>query len=119
MAGLNLNVGLSVFKRETQSLDAVQRSLENNGWSRVGSYGGRARVFEKSGISITAVKGPLATIVMPSGPLRGKIFSEDAVGINRLSVIGTSQSSEDNANRKERERQKNEMEVRDKADSLT
>lgn len=119
MAGLNLNVGLSVFKREIASLSEVQNTLESDGWNRVGEMGDRVQMFEKSGVNITAIEGPMATIVVPSGPIRGKFFSEDSVGINRLSVIGVSNNNRDRESRKEREREKTEMEASQNAGAFT
>lgn len=119
MAGLNLNLGLSVFKREMSSLDEVQRTLENDGWERKGTMGDRVRVFERSGFSITAIEGPMATIIMPSGPIKGRFFSGDSVGVNRLSVIGASNKDRDKESQKQRDRDKNEMEASQKAGAFT
>lgn len=107
MAGLlNLNIGTSVFKRESKSIGDVESRLVSDGWEKTGSTaGGRIRYYEKSGINITALSGPAGTVIMPSGPVRGMIFgTEDAVGINRTSVIGAgSVETEENVQTRERQ----------------
>ena len=85
----NFNIGTSVLKRETRSIGEVEQKLLNDGWRRTGSAaGGRVRYYEKSGFNITAVSGPMATVLMPSGPLRGSVFGDEAVTIGSMSTIG-------------------------------
>ena len=96
MAGLNLNFGTSVIKREAKPIDRVDSRLQNSNWTLVDSVaGGRVRYYEKAGINITAISGPLGTVIMPSGPVRGAIFGENAVSFNTTSSIGAGSKSEE------------------------
>lgn len=89
MPGEKLNVGTSVLKREGKSIDQVENRLENAGWKRTGSaLNGRLIYFELAGINITALQGPMGTVIFPSGPIRGRLFGEDAVGFSQTSAIG-------------------------------
>lgn len=94
MAGLNLNIGTSVVKREAKKISAVESRLLSDGWTRTGTaLNGKVRYYQNSNFNITAMQGPLGTIIMPSGPIRGLIFGNNAVGINRTSVIGAGKKS--------------------------
>lgn len=89
MVGERLNIGTSVFKREGKSIERVDQRLTDAGWERVDSIaGGRVRYYELAGINITAIGGPFGTTVIPSGPVRGFAFGEDAVKFSRVSAIG-------------------------------
>ena len=89
MPGERLNFGTSVLKREGKSIEKVDQRLTNAGWVRTSSaLNGRVRYYELAGINITAVGGPLGTTIMPSGPVRGAIFGDDAVGFSSVSAIG-------------------------------
>lgn len=93
MPGLNLNFGSSVLKREAKSIDRVDDRLVSAGWNRTDSaLGGRVRYYEKAGFNITAMSGPMGTVIVPSGPIRGTLFGADqSVGVNQTSVIGAGQ----------------------------
>lgn len=99
MAGLNLNFGSSVFKREAKSKMAVERHLQREGWEKTGDIGDRISYFESSGINITVVDGPMGTVILPSGPVRGTIFGVDNKLFSESSVIG---AGADNENKDER-----------------
>lgn len=89
MVGERLNFGTSVVKREGKSIEKVDQRLRDAGWKQTASVlGGRVRYYELAGISITAVGGPFGTTIMPSGPVRGAIFGDDAVGVSTISSIG-------------------------------
>lgn len=100
MAGLNLNFGTSVMKREAKPISDVEDKLLNDGWKRTRMIaGGRVRYYQKSGINITAISGPLGTVIVPSGPVRGAVFGEGAVSLNQTSSIGAgSDGSKDKEN---------------------
>ena len=94
MAGLNLNIGSSVVKREAKPIEEVADKFASDGWSQTGSLmGGNVLYFEKSGVNVTLIGGPGGTVVVPSGPLRGGFFGMDAVGVNQTSVVGLGASS--------------------------
>jgi len=98
MTGMNINFGLSVFKREAKPASEVEKKLSRDGWNKTGSVAnGRVQYFEKSGINITTVSGPRGTVILPSGPIRGRLFGQ-GVGINMSSVIGAGSKS-DNQNK--------------------
>ena len=89
MPGEKLNFGTSVLKREGKSIDQVAKRLKNAGWKETGAaLNGRLRYFELAGINITALGGPMGTTIFPSGPIRGRLFGEDAVGFSTTSSIG-------------------------------
>lgn len=95
----SLNIGGSVFKRETASIDEVEQKLVKDGWDKTGTAGGgKVRYYQKSGINITTISGPMGTIVMPSGPLRGRLFGDQAVGISQMSLMGMGASADDDEN---------------------
>lgn len=95
MIGKNMNFGSSVLKRESKDIEVVEDHFINSGWNKTGSaLNGRLRYFEKSGINITALDGPSATLIMPSGPVRGAIFGDESVGFSRVSVIGASKNED-------------------------
>lgn len=90
MPGLNLNIGTSVVKRESRPTEEVVAQLENDGWEMTGSIGGdRVLYFEKSGINITVMEGPMGTLVFPSGPVRGRLFGNSGLMAGKKSVLGT------------------------------
>lgn len=85
----NLNIGSSVLKRESASFDEVMEKLRRDGWSKTGELAqGRVAYLESSGIAITVVDGPMGTLILPSGPIRGRLFSSGSVGIGQESTIG-------------------------------
>lgn len=89
MVGERLNFGTSVVKREGKSIERVDQRLRNAGWKFTGqTLGGRVKYYELAGVNITAVGGPLGTTIMPSGPIRGAIFGDNAVTVSRVSAIG-------------------------------
>lgn len=89
MPGESVNIGTSVLKREGKDIDQVSNRLENAGWIRTGSaLNGRIRYFELAGINITAMGGPFGTTIFPSGPIRGRLFGDEAVGVSTTSAIG-------------------------------
>lgn len=101
MPGMNINIGSSVFKREAKSMDEVTNILKRNGWSQTGSLGSRVKYFENSGLSVTVVDGPMGTLIIPSGPIRGRMFGNSGLMTNQTSVIGAgadSNSQKENQN---------------------
>jgi len=94
MPNTGFNIGSSVVKRESKTIEAVEERLLGDGWKKTGEVAnGRVRYYQKTGINITALKGPMATVLMPSGPVRGALFGQGAVGLNRSSVIGAGSST--------------------------
>lgn len=77
------SINLSVFKREDIDYDEVERQLIDSGWEETGKIRDSVYYFEKSGFNITVVDGPRAVSAFPSGPIRGRIFSN---------VVGNSQA---------------------------
>lgn len=106
MFSTNVNFGSSVLKREAKPMDEVANQLKRNGWEETGSIGSRARQFENSGLSVTVVDGPMATLVIPSGPIRGKVFGSSGLEANQTSVIGAGAGSSDSSNGQEEKIQK-------------
>lgn len=82
--GPDINIGLSVLKREAQSITDVVNQLERNGWSRTRTVGDDRLVYlENNGINITAIRGPMGTVIIPSGPVRGRLFGENVELVSR------------------------------------
>lgn len=80
---LNLNIGSSVVKREGKTLEQVESIYLNKGWTKTGEVaGGRVLYFENAGINITVISGAMGVLIVPSGPVRGRIFGEEAVTLN-------------------------------------
>jgi len=96
MPGLNLNIGTSVFKREVKSMEKVTNQLKRNGWEQTGSLGERVKYFENSRFNVTVIDGPAATVVIPSGPIRGRLFGDSGLMANQTSVIGAGSDTGDN-----------------------
>jgi len=91
MAGPNINIGTSVFKRENRSYTDVLDQFQTDGWNKTGTLGSKATYLEKDGIGITVIDGPMATLVVPSGPIRGRLFGQSGLSIGKKSVLGTGQ----------------------------
>lgn len=93
MPGMNLNLGTSVVKREAKSIEEVDSRLVDTGWERTASIlNGRVKYYQNAGINITAIQGPMGTVIVPSGPVRGAIFGKNAVRLGRTSSIGAGPS---------------------------
>lgn len=98
------NVGFSVFKREARPYKEVETHLLQEGWMKTGSVGERIHYFESSGINITVIDGMNATLVMPSGPVRGRLFSDSAGGLMSMSTLGMGSKSDSSNQSKSRNR---------------
>lgn len=104
---MNLNLGSSVLKREVKDINEVINQLQRNGWSQTGSLGDSVRYFENSGMNITVIDGPMATLIIPSGPIRGRVFGDSGLVANQTSVIGAgANSGDDSANQEKQARNK-------------
>lgn len=89
MVGLNLNFGGAVLKREARPIGDVEQVFTRNGWTVTGqAAGGRIRYVEEAGVNLTLIQGPLGTVIIPSGPIRGSVFSDTFEVFSRTSVIG-------------------------------
>lgn len=87
--GPNVNLSLSVIKREAKPIDQVVNKFERDGWKVTDTLGGGRVVYlEQSGINITAVSGPLGTVIIPSGPVRGLLFGDEVRIISGISGVG-------------------------------
>ena len=112
MPGLNLNIGTSVMKREAKDIDEVTSQLRRNGWEQTGSLGDRVKYFENSRINITVIEGPMGTVILPSGPIRGRLFGDSGLMANQTSVVGLGADTGDDTTRQEQQ-------ARRKADQIT
>lgn len=89
-----VSLGTSVIKREDKPADQVITTLQRRGWEVTGRVGNRVTYLENSGLNITVIDGPMGTVIMPSGPLRGRIFGENVRFISSRSVIGEGKSTD-------------------------
>lgn len=112
MPGLDLNIGSSVMKREAKPIDQVTNQLKRNGWTQTGSLGNKIKYFENSRLSITVVDGPMGTLILPSGPIRGRLFGDSGLMVNQSSVIGAGAGSADNTENQDKQ-------VRNRVDQIT
>lgn len=88
MPGMGLNFGGSVIKREAKPARAVRSRLERDGWNFVSEIaGGKISYYERSNINITVMEGPLGTVIIPSGPIRGRVFGDTDL-FSQESVLG-------------------------------
>lgn len=94
MAGLNLNIGSSVVKREAKPKNEVVSQLTSEGWEITGEIG-PLTYLERSKINITVMKGALGTVIFPSGPIRGRLFGDSGFEFNQESVIGLNATESD------------------------
>lgn len=88
-----MNIGSSVLKREAKSMDKVTDQLKRNGWSKTGEIADHAEYYENSGMSITVIEGLTATLIIPSGPIRGRVFGNSGFQLDDTSVIGAGADS--------------------------
>lgn len=92
----NSNFGGSVIKRESASKEEVVEKFKSDGWKVTGTIGGgKINYLQKSGINITVISGPRGTVVLPSGPIRGRLFGDKAVGLSSVSLIGLGASNDE------------------------
>lgn len=87
-----MNIGTSIFKRENKDTVEVIDHFESNGWEVTGTLGDRVTYLENSALSITVIDGVAGTLVIPSGPFRGRFFGESGLMMNNSSVIGATAS---------------------------
>lgn len=82
MPGMDIN--LSVVKRRQDDLAQVVSELEQQGFSSTDTVlNDKVHYLENdSGISLRVVEGPMATWVIPSGPVSGKMFGSGGGGFN-------------------------------------
>lgn len=78
-----MELNLSVIKRTSSDIDDVKDELDSGGFvEKKEIMDGRVSHHENSlGIGMTVVDGPLGTLVVPSGPVRGLMMGENSVGI--------------------------------------
>lgn len=77
---IDSNIDLSVVKRRTDDIDEVVERLQDQGFSIVSERGMGVTLESPEGLSFCVYEGPFAVWVTPSGPIRGRLFSQDAVG---------------------------------------
>lgn len=77
-----VTIGTSVMRRDSRELNKVKTDLTINGWVQSGSLGDRVVYMENSGFSITLIEGPMGTVVIPSGPVRGALFGDSGLSVD-------------------------------------
>lgn len=93
MPGLDLNFGSSIVKREAKPARRVKQRLQRDGWREISEVAnGRVTYWSKTNFSITVIEGPLGTTIIPSGPIRGKVFGDIEL-FSRDGVLGISQTT--------------------------
>lgn len=103
-----VNIGTSVIKRENKPADEVIRLLQQRGWSTTGTIGDRVTYLENSGINITIIDGAMGTVIIPSGPIRGRIFGENTGFFSNVSVIGAGSRIDSDMTQPQRETERND-----------
>ena len=95
---INRNIDLSVVKRRTDEMDEVVSRLEDQGFDVVSDRGMGVTLESEEGISLCVYDGVFGTWVTPSGPVRGRVFSERAVGFGMDRVVDTNNDNNNNNN---------------------
>lgn len=90
------NLSLSVVKREDRTISEVRSRLSQQGWEETGSLRGRIFYYQNSGINLTVVDGPRAVLIFPSGPLRGRFFTDSPFGLTSESGLGLGKKTDTN-----------------------
>lgn len=75
----------STFERTSKSLDELHNELIEAGFEHTGEVGeGNIVHYHESenGVNLTLVELPRGSALFPSGPIRGTIFGDEAVGVN-------------------------------------
>lgn len=77
-SGMLLEVDGSVVKRTREPTDIVRNELSNEGYEHVeSSLTGRVHYYEnKEGTNLTVIRSLRATVVMPTGPVRSKVYGK-------------------------------------------
>lgn len=93
------NISLSVLKRDSREIGEVDQILKNNGWTMTASVGpgDRIRYYEQAGFNITAIGGPSGTVILPSGPLRGRIFGDGVFLASSEGTLGETSTVKNNS----------------------
>lgn len=77
------NISSSIVKRTSRDKQDVVKELQSNGFVETGSLmNGKVGYYENSGVNITVISTRRGSIVMPSGPVRGKFLGNNAVDIS-------------------------------------
>lgn len=82
------NIGSSVVRRDSRSASRVINELQSQGWRRTGSIGDRVTYMESAGFSLTVIDGPAGSVVIPSGPIRGRVFGSSGLEVSSDSLMG-------------------------------
>jgi len=74
----------STVKRTSKSIDQVHSELTEQGFEHTGdALDGRVHYHEnEGGFNLTIVETRRGTVVIPSGPVRGNLFGDQAVSLN-------------------------------------
>jgi hypothetical protein len=83
-----LNFSSSVVRRESRSKQEVVNELMSQGWEQTGSMGNRVSYLENGGISISVVSGPMGSVIVPSGPIRGRLFGQSGLNFGMMQQQG-------------------------------
>lgn len=97
---MELNINLSTFKRSSRSIKDVEEQFEKDGWTETGKAGPRENVlyYQKTGVNITVIDGPLGVTVIPSGPVRGSMFGDSLSAVSGKSDIFEPAKNSDDMN---------------------
>lgn len=73
-----ITVNLPTIKRIPGDFDTFQQAVEVVGFEEKSSMGNRVYYHENDvGMGITVVDGLRANLILPSGPVRGRLLSQD------------------------------------------
>ena len=89
MSNQPIEIGLSTVKRIAEPKERVESHLREGGWEETAiTLGERVSFYENSGINLTVLEGPFGTVILPSGPVRGLLFGQNATVFSRESALG-------------------------------
>lgn len=77
-----ISINLPAVKRIPGDFDTFQQAFESVGFERVSSAANERVYYHENeiGMGVTLIDGPRANIAMPSGPIRGGLFSPATTG---------------------------------------
>lgn len=101
-----MNIDLSVVKRRQEPVAQVVSELEQQGFKPTDTIlNDRVHYLENnSGIGLRVVQGAMATWVMPSGPVSGKVFGSGGEGLNMSQSNSSSGGEQQSVNMSNRTR---------------
>jgi len=80
---LPIEFNSSVVKRVNMDWETFVDAVERSGFSQTGSAGGGRILYHENdaGFAVTLINGPRANLILPSGPIRGRLFGNSGFSL--------------------------------------